>query len=284
PAGERVSKTAAGLTTYYVRDAQGNTLAVYDNAHTNLNWKEQELYGSSRLGMWAPNENLTTNNSLAIWDTTGHKEYELDNHLGNVLATISDKRLQHTTSGTSIDYFNADIATAQEYYPFGMLMPNRQYTINGVYRYGFNGKENDDEVKGVGNEEDYGARIYDTRVGRFLSTDPITSSYPMLSPYQFVSNRPIDGVDIDGREYGTMHINTYPEKGEAGTTYTYTPYDATQSNVTGPRGRGVIYDITTYIKKADGSTMNFTTKRFVPRQESLLPFGILPTDYGNYYG
>src|SRR6185437_11428048 len=48
PAGERVSKTAAGLTTYYVRDAQGNTLAVYDNAHTNLNWKEQELYGSSR--------------------------------------------------------------------------------------------------------------------------------------------------------------------------------------------------------------------------------------------
>lgn len=44
-------------------------------------------------------------------------------------------------------------------------------------------------------------RIYDPRVARFLSVDPISKSYPELSPYQFASNRPIDGIDLDGLEY-----------------------------------------------------------------------------------
>jgi RHS repeat-associated protein len=200
PAGQRVSKTTAGLTTYYVRDAQGNELAVYDNAHTTVNWKEQQLYGSSRLGMWTPGINLSANNAIAVWDTIGGKQYELDNHLGNVLATVTDKRLQHTINTTSIDYYNSDVSTAQEYYPFGMLMPGRQYS-SANYRYGFNGKENDNEVKGLGNEQDYGERIYDDRGSRFLSVDPLTTKYPELTPYQFASNRPIDGVDMDGREF-----------------------------------------------------------------------------------
>jgi RHS repeat-associated protein len=53
------------------------------------------------------------------------------------------------------------------------------------YRYGFNGKENDNDVKGEGNQQDYGMRIYDTRLGRFLSVDPLTRKYPYYSPYQF---------------------------------------------------------------------------------------------------
>ena len=43
-------------------------------------------------------------------------------------------------------------------------------------------------------------RIYDPRVGRFLSMDPLTKSYPMLSTYQFASNTPIRAVDLDGKE------------------------------------------------------------------------------------
>jgi RHS repeat-associated protein len=66
------------------------------------------------------------------------------------------------------------------------------------YRYGFNGKENDNEVKGEGNQQDYGFRIYDPRVGRFLSVDPLASSYPELTLYQFAGNRPIRLIDIDG--------------------------------------------------------------------------------------
>lgn len=87
-----------------------------------------------------------------------------------------------------------------DYYPFGMGMPGRKFTAGGGYRYGFNGKENDNEAKGEGNQQDYGMRIYDTRLGRFLSVDPLTADYPELTPYQFASNSPIQNIDIDGLE------------------------------------------------------------------------------------
>jgi RHS repeat-associated protein len=70
-----------------------------------------------------------------------------------------------------------------------------------TYHYSFNGKENDADVKGDGNQQDYGMRIYDPRLGRFLSLDPITKEYPELTPYQFASNTPISGIDKDGMEH-----------------------------------------------------------------------------------
>jgi len=76
----------------------------------------------------------------------------------------------------------------------------------GAYRYGFNGKEKDDEVKNKeGSQQDYGMRIYDTRLGRFLSVDPLTRKYPELTPYQFASNTPIQAVDLDGKEAFFIH-------------------------------------------------------------------------------
>lgn len=54
---------------------------------------------------------------------------------------------------------------------------------------------------GGGSTYDYGFRIYNPTIGKFLSVDPLTGSYPMLTPYQFASNRPIDGVDLDGLEF-----------------------------------------------------------------------------------
>jgi RHS repeat-associated protein len=84
-------------------------------------------------------------------------------------------------------------------YPFGSVNQNRSFACS-AYRYGFNGKENDDEVKGGGNQQDYGLRIYDTRLARFLSVDPLTKKYPELMPYQFASNTPIRATDLDGAE------------------------------------------------------------------------------------
>jgi RHS repeat-associated protein len=91
---------------------------------------------------------------------------------------------------------------------FGMLMPGRTFAAQSSYRYGFNGKANDNEVKGEGNQQDYGMRIYDPRLGRFLSTDPLTSSYPFYSPYQFSGNMPIVAIDLDGLEEYVV-INYY---------------------------------------------------------------------------
>jgi len=65
-------------------------------------------------------------------------------------------------------------------------------------RYGFNGKEKDDEIEGAGNSYDYGMRIYDPRLGRWSSVDPLAHKMPAWSPYSFCFNNPILFVDPDG--------------------------------------------------------------------------------------
>ena len=92
-----------------------------------------------------------------------------------------------------------------------MLQPGRNISAAN-YRFGFNGKEHDSAVNGVGVDYDYGARIYNSRIGRFLSIDPITRNYPMLTPYQFASNSPIAGIDRDGLEFEPYWSTAVPEK------------------------------------------------------------------------
>jgi len=78
-------------------------------------------------------------------------------------------------------------------------MPGRNGN-SGDYRYGFNGKESDNEVSGNGNQYDYGFRIYNPRLGRFLSVDPLSRKFPFYSPYHFAGNKPIAALDLDGLE------------------------------------------------------------------------------------
>ncbi len=83
--------------------------------------------------------------------------------------------------------------------PFGTPLYNRGFEFSD-YRYGFNGKEKDDEVFGVGNCLNYGKRVQDTRLGRFFSVDPLTKQYPQYSSYQFAGNDVIRNDDLDGLE------------------------------------------------------------------------------------
>jgi RHS repeat-associated protein len=84
-----------------------------------------------------------------------------------------------------------------DYYPFGMIQPERTWESD-KYRYGFNAMEKDDEVKGVGNSYNFGARIHDPRLGRFLSMDKFAGKFPFQSPYLFAGNTPIRAIDING--------------------------------------------------------------------------------------
>ncbi len=211
-AGNRVAKHVYNSfnnwksSTFYLRDAQGNVLSVYDKrmGGTMMSYKqkEQHLYGSSRIGMALPE--LEMIGVIAPPDTTksylGYKEYEMSNHLGNVLTVVSDKKIAlDDNSDNVIDYYLPDVINSTDYYAFGQQMYGRRFNY-GICRYGFNGKEKDDDVKGVGNSLDFGARIYDTRLGRWLSLDPLQAKYPELSPYNFVANNPIIYVDPDGKD------------------------------------------------------------------------------------
>jgi len=84
---------------------------------------------------------------------------------------------------------------------------------NGKYRYGFNGMERDDEVKGSGNSLDFGARIFDPRLGRWLSTDPLEEKFPNLSPYNSFGNDPLLFIDTDGKIINLFHIKQYNSDG-----------------------------------------------------------------------
>jgi RHS repeat-associated protein len=80
-----------------------------------------------------------------------------------------------------------------------MLVPNR-HANSSKYRYGFNGMESDNEVKGEGNSYDFGARMLDPRIGRWFARDPFESKYANLSPYAYTENNPIFFKDPDGKD------------------------------------------------------------------------------------
>ncbi len=129
----------------------------------------------------------------------GEKNYELNDHLGNVRVVVTDRKFSDIVDSLPANY-TADIVSLYNYYPFGMNMPGRN-SSPGNYRFGFQGQEGDPEIKGEGNSVNYTYRMHDPRVGRFLSRDPLAAKYPYNSPYAFSENRVIDGVELEGLEF-----------------------------------------------------------------------------------
>jgi RHS repeat-associated protein len=224
----KMDKASSGTTvTYYAKDASGNALSTYLRSTVGSNYVYQQdetyIYGSSRLGVHRPLNLIvkTTNTTgqyltcvtclTSVWTVdmqraNGYytrdvyqKAYELSDHLGNVRTTFSDQK-SSTGAAQQLSYAN--------YYAFGMEMPGKT-SMSNSYKYGFNGKEKDDGTYGSGNEYDYGFRIYNPRLGRFLSVDPLQSKYPSISPYAFSGNNPITFKDVDGKK-----IYIYYDSGE----------------------------------------------------------------------
>ena len=84
---------------------------------------------------------------------------------------------------------NEQLLAYKDYYPFGMPMPNRN--VEGDYRYAFQGQEKDPET----GKEAFELRLWDSRIGRWLTTDPYNEYF---SPYLGMGNNPISNIDRDG--------------------------------------------------------------------------------------
>jgi RHS repeat-associated protein len=136
--------------------------------------------------------------TLLLVRKAGFKQYELQDHLNNSRAVVSDVKIPLDASDHTKG-FKTVLLNSAHYDPFGMELPDRSYS-SATYRYGFNGKEKDDEWKGSGSSYDFGARIYDPRIGRWLSTDPHDDTYPAMSPYNFAINNPLSFIDPDGKD------------------------------------------------------------------------------------
>jgi RHS repeat-associated protein len=209
------------IYTYYIHDAAGNVLATYsrtiDADHIlstgtysymmdDLYLTEKTVYGASRLGVKNENRKLshhefkiddaytgfypTIMDDLTTTDypenfekekrRVGEKVYELSNHLNNILEVVTDRKIGNTGETA----YEADIIMYSDYYPFGMVMPGRNGSTD-QYRYGFQGQEIDDEIKGDNNSVNYKYRMHDPRIGRFFATDPMEAAFPYNSPYAF---------------------------------------------------------------------------------------------------
>ena len=116
---------------------------------------------------------------------------------------MSDKKVGISWNGITIDYYDADVITANDYYTGGMQMPGRKYQAGGgSYRYGFGGQEKSEEIKGEGNSYTAEFWEYDPRLVRRWNVDPIMK--PWESPYAAFNNNPISIIDpkgLDGEPY-----------------------------------------------------------------------------------
>ncbi len=164
--GHRVKKeiynSGGSLTRsdYYVRDAAGSVMAIYEDATL----KEQPIYGASRIGIYKRADNSSM--------------YQLTDHLGNVRAVVNK-------NGSGL----LAMLAYTDYYPFGMPMPNRN--VEGNYRYKYQGQEKDPET----GKEAFELRLWDGRIGRWLSPDP---AHEFHSPYLGIGNDPINFIDKRG--------------------------------------------------------------------------------------
>ena len=107
-----------------------------------------------------------------------------------------------------------------QYDPFGMILSGRNWEVGSGYRFGFNSYEIVNEITESFNSIDFGARIYNVQLGKFMSIDPRFAEYPWQSVYAYYSNNLISIVDIKG--LGDYYTSDGSYLGSDGKTNTVT--------------------------------------------------------------
>ncbi|MBQ8672443.1 MAG: RHS repeat-associated core domain-containing protein, partial [Bacteroides sp.] len=111
----------------------------------------------------------------------GVYHFYLTDYLGNV-STVADA--------------TGNLVQQNRYYPFGLPTAETGNSEQDKQPYKYNGKELD-RTNGL-NWYDYGARMYDPALCRFLTMDPLAEKRYPFSPYTYASCNPVNRVDPNG--------------------------------------------------------------------------------------
>ncbi len=181
---------------FYHYDAAGNKLAKYveDNTSSDhtTDYIANIVYTDGQKSFFSTEEGRAVP-ILSRGKTTWRLEYTLKDHLGNTRVTFG---------GSNIP--GGDIVQTSSYYPFGMVMTQKNYNTSGTNyqqnKYLYNGKEIQDDVLGGVSLDwyDYGARMYDPTIGRFHTVDLKAELFLSWSPYNYGLNNPVRYEDIGG--------------------------------------------------------------------------------------
>ncbi|HYD43193.1 MAG TPA: GH-E family nuclease [Anaeromyxobacter sp.] len=194
PAGD----PEGGEVEYFVRDERGSLLATYRRAAGAPAPALTELYlrGGIPLGVIRTDgPPLTSVPAGTVARVRGDRQYQIANYLGHVVATVGDRRAAVTGAGGAVDHHEARVVSSTDYDPFGAVQPGR-FQESEPYRFGFSGFERDDELKGRGASYYTQERLYDPRLARWLSADPIQTA--QRSPYAAFANNPLRYADPRG--------------------------------------------------------------------------------------
>ncbi len=179
--GNRIYKEHGTTKEFYLRDHTGLELAVFKINGSTDTLQFYNLHGSGLEGrvernwIWVDNET-----DFPQVQRSDEPYYYIKDHLGTIRVTINKQ-------GT--------VVYAADYWPYGEKMA--EYVSGGTtgQKYVFTEKERDIET----GYDYFGARFYDSDLGRWLSVDPLADKYPGWSPYNYVMGNPLRLVDPDGR-------------------------------------------------------------------------------------
>jgi RHS repeat-associated protein len=207
-----------GRTIQFVYDASGAKLKKITNDNGTIvtyDYINGAEYKNNVLQRFAHSEGSVARNSYGAFE----HEYVLRDHLGNARVTFTDgtnkgdayydwnlwpnyyvdPNVGNTTGYNDGIITSADIKQVNNYYSFGLNMEgNWQGGAQGDNKYQYNEKELNTDF-GL-NWNDYGARMYDAAMGRWLGVDHLAEKYNIISPYSYVANNPIRAVDPDGAD------------------------------------------------------------------------------------
>ena len=99
---------------------------------------------------------------------------------------------------------NGQVIERNDYYPYGGRHANSSLTTDATNRWRFSSKE----IQTIAdvNLLDFGARMYDDRLCRWTTQDPMSEKYYGFSPYNYCAGEPVNHVDIKGN-YTSTHTD-----------------------------------------------------------------------------
>jgi len=166
--GNRINNIMNNSGYRYIYGANGQTELREKIVNGSVTQVIHNIFGNDLVG------------TCTVTSTSSEKNYFLKDHLGSIKVIVNE---------------DGSLSSYTDYDPFGLQLENR-YTVNNEERYKFTGKERDEETS----YDYFGARYYDSRIGRWLQVDPLAEKYTGWSVYNYVRDNPLLLVDPNGSD------------------------------------------------------------------------------------